>query len=227
MFVFPALISLGLWQLDRADEKRLIEDNVNAAGVKSPLDLNEEYKGDLKSEVYRQVIVEGRFDDSRQYLWDNKTHDGRPGFHVLTPLLIRDMNVAVMVNRGWVPMLGRRDVLPEVTVARGVKSIQGVIKDPSNAIQLAESVRTNVVRFPSIIQSFDTDVFSSELNVPVLPIMIELAKNNENGYVRNWKPYFGNIERHNGYALQWFLMALIVLFLYVKLNTKRSAAKQP
>ena len=221
------MISLGLWQLDRADEKRLIEDNVNAAAVKSPLDLNEEYKGDLKSEVYRQVIVEGRFDDSRQYLWDNKTHDGRPGFHVLTPLLIRDMNVAVMVNRGWVPMLGRRDVLPEVTVARGVKSIQGVIKDPSNAIQLAESVRTNVVRFPSIIQSFDTDVFSSELNVPVLPIMIELAKNNENGYVRNWKPYFGNIERHNGYALQWFLMALIVLFLYVKLNTKRSAAKQP
>jgi len=225
LVVFPVLIFLGLWQLDRADEKRLIETNVNAAVNKAPLLLNDSVGVDLKAEVYRPARIVGRYDTERQYLWDNKTHLGRAGYHVLTPFLIDgEQSKAVLVNRGWVPILGRRDQLPDITFderERTKTTISGIIKDPSNAIQLADRLDQKDADFPHVFQAFEPKVFASELGLDLLPIMVELATNEKYGYVRDWKPYFGKIEKHNGYALQWFLMALITLFLYIKLNTKQ------
>ena len=219
--VFPVLILLGLWQLDRAEEKRQIERNVNSATDKPALVINE-VKGDLRVEVYRKASISGKFDSERQFLWDNKTHQGKPGFHVLTPFMLDGQQAAIIVNRGWVPMLGRRDQLPDVGVEQGTVTISGIIKDPSNAIQLADKQDLSGTKYPHIVQAFEPDAFGTELGLTFLPVMIELAKDEEFGYIREWKPYFGKIDRHNGYALQWFLMALITLFLFVKLNTKRS-----
>ena len=212
---------LGLWQLDRAEEKRQIERNVNSATDKPALVINEA-SGDLKVEVYRKASITGKFDSERQFLWDNKTHQGKPGFHVLTPFMLDGQQAAIIVNRGWVPMLGRRDQLPDVGVEQVTVTISGIIKDPSNAIQLADKQDLSGTKYPHIVQAFEPDAFGTELGLTFLPVMIELAKDDEYGYVREWKPYFGKIDRHNGYALQWFLMALITLFLFVKLNTKRS-----
>jgi surfeit locus 1 family protein len=219
--VFPVLVSLGFWQLDRAEEKRQIENEVNLA-IKKPALVINQVSGDLKSEVYRRATVTGKFDSEHQFLWDNKTHQGRPGFHVLTPLLVDGQQIAVIVNRGWVPMLGRRDQLPDVGVEQGNITISGVIKNPSNTIQLADRQDFSGTQYPHIVQAFEPAAFGTELGLTFLPIMIELGKDEKYGYLRDWKPYFGKIDRHNGYALQWFLMALITLFLFVKLNTKRA-----
>ena len=222
LVVFPVLIYLGFWQLDRADEKRQIERNVNSASEKTKLVLNESSNIDLIAEIYRPAVMKGRFDNDRQYLWDNKTYKGRPGYHVLTPFLLEDNNSAVMVNRGWVPLLASRDQLPEITVSTKDITISGVIKNPSNTIQLAGRLDQMGADYPHVFQAFEPDVFASELGLKLLPVMIELATDENYGYVREWKPYFGKIEKHNGYALQWFLMALITFFLYFKLNTKRA-----
>ncbi len=219
--VFPTLISLGFWQLDRAEEKRQIETNVNAATYKTPLSLNNSISEDLIAEVYRPATMEGRFDNKRQYLWDNKTHQGRPGYHVLTPFILEGTDTGVMVNRGWVQMLGRRDLVPDTSVEAERITISGVIKNPSNTIQLADRLDQKGADYPHVFQAFEPDVFASELGLEILPVMIELSPDEKYGYVREWKPYFGKIEKHNGYALQWFLMALITLFLFFKLNTKR------
>lgn len=122
-------------------------------------------------------------------------------------------------------MLGRRDQLPNIMLEdAGQKdiTITGIIKDPSNTIQLADRLDQKGTDFPHVFQAFEPDVFASELALNLLPVMIELAPDDKYGYVRDWKPYFGKIEKHNGYALQWFLMASIALFLYIKLNTKRT-----
>lgn len=208
--------------MDRADEKREIEKGVNAATDKPALQLNNAGKRNLKLEVYRKVVAKGRFDSKRQYLWDNKTHQGRPGYQVLTPFVLENSNTAVIVNRGWVPMLGRRDQMPDIAVESDVQTISGVIKNPSNTIQLAERIDQTGLIFPHVVQAFEPDVFELELELSLLPIMIELDKSEGDGYVRDWQPFFGKIEKHNGYALQWFLMAMIVLFLYFKLNLKRT-----
>ena len=62
---------------------------------------------------------------------------------------------------------------------------------------------------------------AKELNVELLPIFIELDKNDKTGFIRDWQPYYGSIDKHNAYALQWFAMAAILLFLFIKLNTKK------
>jgi surfeit locus 1 family protein len=221
LVVFPVLLMLGNWQLNRADEKRGIEQGVAEAVAKPPLLVNESNLDALKDEIYRPAKLKGRFDNSRQYLWDNKTNKGRSGYQVLTPFLLDGLEQVVIVNRGWIPILGRRDEFQDITVAEDVTSIEGVIKTPSNAIQLAERVEQDKITYPSVIQAFEPSVIAAQLEVAILPIMIELSPEAKQGYVREWQPYFGKIGKHMGYAVQWFIMAFIALFLYIKLNTKR------
>ncbi|PWQ98942.1 SURF1 family protein [Leucothrix arctica] len=221
LVVFPVLIMLGNWQLNRADEKRGIEQGVVNAIAKPPLLINESDLSTLKDEVYRPARLVGRFDNGRQYLWDNKTNKGRSGYQVLTPFFLDGLQQVVMINRGWIPILGRRDEFQDIAVTEAVASIDGVIKTPSNAIQLAERIEEDEINYPSVIQAFEPSVFATQLGVEILPIMIELSPESPQGYVREWQPYFGKIGKHMGYAMQWFIMAFIAFFLYIKLNTKR------
>jgi len=48
-----------------------------------------------------------------------------------------------------------------------------------------------------------------------------LSPESENGFVRKWEPYTGSIERHIGYAIQWFLMALVLSIIGVLLALKQ------
>jgi len=217
----PILCSLGVWQLSRADEKRDIEQVVHAAMNKPALVLQHATPVSVRQEVYRLAVMSGRYDSTRQYLWDNKTHQGRPGFQVLTPFVLDETNQVVIVNRGWIPLLGRRDQFPDISVEPYLRKVRGVIKAPSNALRLSKQSDGQSQAYPRILQAFESQVIASELGQPVLPIMIELDSDEPSGYLRDWKPYYGNIGKHIGYAVQWFLMALIVAFLYVKLNLKR------
>lgn len=221
LIVCPVLISLGLWQLDRAEEKREIERQVSVAMSRAPLNINLAAFDTLPAEVYRPAVLQGRFDNDRQYLWDNKTSHGKSGYQVLTPFLLEGSDRIVMVNRGWIPILGRRDQFSDITVASNPLSIVGVIKQPSNAIQLATSESARAEAYPHLVQAFEPSVIASELKRPVAPVLVELDVEDKHGFVRDWQPYYGKIGKHVGYAVQWFLMALIVVFLYIKLNLKR------
>lgn len=221
LVLLPVLISLGMWQLNRAEEKRQIERNVKEATEKDPLLIQSFGSVDLLKEVYRHADAEGHYDARRQYLWDNKTSRGRPGYQVITPFVLEGSQQVLMVNRGWVPILGRRDQLPDIAVPAKNMQVSGVIKNPSNAIQLANPVDQKTQAYPHVIQAFEPAVMASELGTQVLPIILELSPEDGYGYVRDWQPYYGKIGKHLGYAAQWFLMALIVVFLYLKLNIKK------
>jgi len=221
LVLLPVLISLGLWQLDRAEEKRGIERSVQEAIEKDPLFINTAEASDLVNNVYRPAEMSGRYDSKRQYLWDNKTHQGRSGYQVLTPFRLEGSDMIVMVNRGWIPILGRRDQFADISVSEDLQRVTGVIKNPSNTIQLANRLDQKALKFPHVVQAYEPVVISSELELAVSPILFELAPDEGNGYVRDWQPYYGKIGKHLGYAAQWFIMALIAMFLYIKLNTKR------
>jgi len=67
-----------------------------------------------------------------------------------------------------------------------------------------------------LIQSIELDRLEKALNYKLLPVIIELKPTVENGFIREWQPYYGSIDKHNAYALQWFAMASILLFLFIK-----------
>ncbi len=228
LIVFIVLISLGFWQLDRAEEKRVIEHEVHQAQVQQALNLNaylkEKMPKSLLEKIYHNVEVAGYYDKQHQFLYDNRTYKGKPGYHVLTPLRLSDSKIAILINRGWIPYNGSRDNIPSIQVSNENRVVLGEIRNPSKAIVLSDTAPV-VTKFPVTIQNISISGLSKQLGYSLLPIVIELDKAEPLGFVREWQPYYGKIDKHIAYAIQWFLMAAILLFLYVKLNTKRAIPK--
>jgi len=238
LILFPVLISLGLWQLDRADEKREIDHGIQLAIAKIPLKLNEiklgtkETKEILLQEVYRPVTVSGKYDNNNQFLLDNRTHLGKPGYHVLTPFKFdstfqsdkQASSHAVLINRGWITYNGTRDNIPSIEVDDNDRKILGQIKQEADAIVLNDDDKKAVQNSnnPKLIQSIQIKELNKGLDYQLLPIIIELNKQDKDGFIREWQPYYGSIDKHNAYALQWFAMAAILLFLFIRLNTKKN-----
>ncbi|MEE9351863.1 MAG: SURF1 family protein [Thiotrichaceae bacterium] len=221
--LFPILIGLGMWQLERAEEKRGIEESVQQAQFKESLQLSTAKEGEILAEVYRPASALGRYDSQHQFLYDNRTHNGRPGYHVLTPFILKGGQKAVLVNRGWIPFNGRRDNIQPIDVINTELTLKGVIKSPSKSIVLKDE--EVVSGYPQTIQFIALGDMGSKLGYTFLPIVIELDKSANEGYVREWQPFYGSIAKHNGYAMQWFAMAVVLLILFLKLSTTKQNSK--
>jgi len=239
----PFLTSLGLWQLDRADQKREIDNGVMLAQAKEALDLNTYVntftgkdltnEANFSKEFYRSASLSGHYDNDHQYLLDNRTYKGQAGFHVLTPFLLDHTNKSILINRGWITYQGTRDNIPDISITKNTISIKGVMKKQGRAIVLNSTSNTDIngsgklkISYPKLIQSIQLSRLAKEVaqerNVELLPIIIELDKTDKTGFIRDWQPYYGSIDKHNAYALQWFAFAGILLFLFIKLNTKKT-----
>ncbi len=224
LIVFPLFIALGIWQLNRAGEKRQIDQGIHAAQKMAALNLNSKGKSSLTDLVYQKASLSGHYDQQHQFLLDNRTHRGKPGYHVLTPLLLSNQEkpTAVLVDRGWIPYSGTRDNIPNIQVDNKTRTLLGTIKKPAKSIVLGKNpIEASKPNYPLLIQSIALDKLAKMLDVSFLPVIIELDKNQKDGFVRDWQPYYGSVARHNAYALQWFAMAAILLFLYFKLNTTK------
>ena len=239
LICIPVLVSLGLWQLDRADEKRVIDQGVNDAIAKSALQLNNADLTKLESEIYRTAVITGRYDTKQQFLLDNRTHNGKPGYHVLSPFLFENNipnktnQYGVLINRGWIGYSGTRDQIADITIDNEVTKITGSIKKVPRSIVLkdkTDNISSSALVFKtenkqlaglSLIQSVQLDSLEQTLSYELLPVIIELDNTLNNGFVREWQPYYGSIDKHNAYALQWFAMASILLFLFIKLNIRK------
>ncbi len=239
LICIPVLVSLGLWQLDRADEKRAIDQGVNDAIAKPALNLNNANVNELKNEIYRTASITGQYDTKQQFLLDNRTHKGLPGYHVISPYMFEQSatnsspKVAVLINRGWIGYKGTRDNITDISIDKETLEITGSIKQIPNSIVLKEENETSLsptlvfkantkqLVGVNLIQSIQLDSLENKLNYKLLPVMIELDETVTNGFTREWQPYYGSIDKHNAYALQWFAMASILLFLFFKLNIRK------
>ena len=219
LIMIPILILLGLWQLNRADQKRHIDSGVTEAQIKSPLNLNTFNSNVFSNEVYRSASILGSFDSNKHYLLDNRTHKGRAGFHVFTPFLFNTNNgnkpKAVLVNRGWITYQGSRSNIPNIEATDNKIQIKGTIKNIGESIVLSDTTKQSL-SYPKIVQSISLDKLSKDLNYPLLPIVIELDKTEKTGFVREWQPYYGSVDKHIAYAVQWFSMAAVLFILFIK-----------
>ncbi len=215
------LVSLGFWQLDRAEQKKILLTQYGSEQKQTILQL----EAGLKSAVgleYKDAVVVGHYDSDHQLLLDNRTHAGQAGYQVLTPFLIRDSGVAVLVNRGWMPLGQSRDRLPDVTVHEDRQRISGRLKIPLQKVfMLGEEGPRQ--RWPWRIQKIHIGSLSAELGRPLLPVVLLLDAGQPDGYVRQWRPLVGfGPERNVGYAVQWFGLAAALLIIYLAVNTRRT-----
>ena len=211
------LISLGFWQLDRADEKRAIEgqiDSANSGDVK--LIDSAEF---LKDKEYYHVRLQGSYVGDKQFIYDNQIVDQISGYYVLTPLVLKGDSKAVLINRGFIPWNGRRDKLADIDIGEELTEVKVQISKPVKRMELEASELTG--DFPVLIQALDLDEMSAIASLDLGSVVGLLSPESENGFVRQWEPYTGSIERHIGYAIQWFLMAFVLAFIGIRLAIKQ------
>ena len=216
-------VTAGLWQLDRAVEKRDLEARFATGGAAGALQQLVA-SADAADFRYRTVRVRGRYDPDHQVLLDNISHGRQPGYQVLTPLATAAGTV--LVNRGWVPADGDRRILPDIGVDGEPREVVGRIEWlPRPGIELAavapppEAAWPRRLLFPTIAQA------SAQLRIPLRTYQLLLDPAAPDGYVRDWQPGGMGPEQHVAYAVQWFGLALTVIVIYLVLTIRNR--KQP
>ncbi|MCS6993922.1 MAG: SURF1 family protein [Anaerolineales bacterium] len=212
-------VRLGIWQLDRLEQRRAFNAHYLAMTALPPLDLNAVPREDLTRMEYRAVTVTGVFDFDHQVALRNRYYQNEYGYHLLTPLVMADGS-AVLVERGWIPAQGnaapadwrKYDQPGEQTISGIIRLGQtkpdvGGVPDP----ELAEG--QNRLDFWNIV---NLERISLQTPYPLLPVFIQPNPDDARGAPPY--PYQPEIEitegPHFGYALQWFTFASILFFGY-------------
>ena len=214
MVVF--LTWLGFWQLDRADEKRAIEKAIEVANT-GAVEIATSLDG-LEAKEYYHLRLNGHYLPEKQFIYDNQIVQQTSGYYVLTPFVIDNSNKAILINRGFMPWRGQRDKLADIEVLTNNIQIKIQISLPVKRMELGESeIGTE---FPILLQSLDLADMGSLSGLDFAPVLGLLSLESDHGFVREWKPYTGSIGKHIGYAMQWFLMALVLSGIGIRLGLK-------
>ncbi|HYE36187.1 SURF1 family protein [Methylocaldum sp.] len=225
IIVLPLFVSLGFWQLHRADEKKGMMELRLQRIQDEPLTLRAE-EPNLEDIRYRRVIVSGEYDVGHQFLLDNQIHRQSPGYHVLTPLRIAGTEAAVLVNRGWIPLGRTRAELPNLDIRQPIVQVTGIVERFPGVGWRLEGAEIPTAGWPAVVQVVDTARIGERLGYAVLPYQVLADETVAEGYTRVWKETRLDPGKNLGYALQWFLFALVALVLYVRHGVKSRPQRQ-
>lgn len=223
ILVLGLLLSLGFWQLERAQQKQDMLD-LQAERIKlDPVDVESIPMPDDKLR-YLPVTLSGQLDSEQQILIDNQIKQGRAGYFVLTPVKLNN-NKAVLLNRGWVPLGIDRNTLPDVKISSTEVSVMGRLDHfPSVGIEL-EGADVLSVGWPAVTQTIDLNKVADRLGYDVMPYQVLLNNDQADGYERNWVALQMGPEKHHGYAFQWFALAFTWVVIYFLLTIKKGVKK--
>ena len=211
------LTSLGFWQLDRANEKRAIEASIQKANTGIVELITDENR--LLEKEYYQVRLKGQYQSNKQFIYDNQIVDQVSGYYVLTPFKLEGQPSTIIINRGFIPWNGDREKLADVSIKKTKSEIKVQISKPIKRIELKSSEIGN--NFPVLIQAVDLVKMSELAGIDFSSMVGLLDASMDDGFVRKWEPYTGSIEKHIGYAIQWFLMALVLAIIGIRTGLKQ------
>lgn len=220
LVLVPLLAMLGFWQLDRAEQKRQMQRQF-AQGAASIIEL----RGELPAlPRYQRISVSGRFDATRQFLLDNMLYQGKPGFHVLSMLLVPGAERRLVVDRGWIPAADRS--VENAPQAPGGDFLLTGRLDllPRPGLKLEDEARGEDASWPRLVVFPDVAELAAQLPYDLYPLVLVLDENAAGGFRRGGSPVDFRPGRHIAYAVQWFALAatLVVIFVVVNLKKKRA-----
>ncbi len=221
LLFLPLLSGLGLWQLDRAGQKQRLQQHYDERLADPAVQITGA-PIEARAVQFRRVMARGQYETEREILLDNRVHQGRVGYHVLTPLRITGSDRRVLVNRGWVAQGRDRSDRPATPAPAGEVEVQGVAVLPSMpGLKLGSGFQESAA-WPTVWQRVELDAYAARAGTPVQPVIILLdADSPAGGFVRQWARLDAGIATHHGYALTWFSLAGVLLVIYIVLNTKR------
>ena len=204
--------TLGFWQWGRGVHREQEWAAFGQAAKAPPLAVTADRLEQLPR--HSRVRIEGRYDVQHQFLLDNITRDGKPGYGILTPFELEDGRV-VLVDRGWVAFKGYRDRLPDVSMAEGpARSLEGRLADlPVPGLASGRVTPAKSGDWPRVTAFPRSEDLAEALGKPVLkPILVVSGDDRPPGI----EP-----AKHFSYAIQWWSFAGLALVLFVLLNIEK------
>ncbi len=206
---------LGFWQLGRAAQKETMHAAMQAQARQAPLDAAALAQlANAANGLYRPVRVEGRWESAHTVYLDNRQMDGKVGFFVVTPLRLQSTGQVVLVQRGWAARnFEVRDQVPAVQTPPGLVWVEGQIAPPPSKLYEPGAPGTGLIR-----QNLDLERLRSESGLALADFTIRQSGPASDGLRREWPAVAVGVEKHYGYAFQWFALAALVLGLYLWFN---------
>ena len=222
---FCGFIVLGFWQIDRADQKNVLNSNYTDRQQEAIIVLDKNNVIDEKSSLlWRKVEFEGSFINKQNIILDNQIFNQIAGFNIITPFKIKGSDSLVLVNRGWHPNLKNREMLPIINEISGERILQGHIASfPVSGIKLGknniETLNSQIFRF----QRLDAAELNYFFSAKMMPYMIYLDPIIDKELYGNFKLPAPDSQKNYGYAFQWFAFAITLLIIFIRLSMKRKS----
>ena len=217
---------LGFWQLDRAAQKIALAQARQHSAAMPPLGdaALARNAGGVPLQLHRSVVLQGHWLPQYTVYLENRQMREQPGFYVVTPLQLGDGR-SVLVERGWIP----RDLMDRTRIVAppapaGPVQLRGRIAGRPGRLYEFAGAASGPIR-----QNLDIASFALETGLPLLPLSVVQQDGSgtpPDGLLRQWPQPDDGLQKHYGYAFQWFAMCALIIVLYVwfQLIASRRAA---
>lgn len=212
-------IFLGNWQSGRAEEKEALARQLETLKNEPPIAIGANPL-DATAVDLRQVAVRGVWVPEQMLFLDNKMLHGVVGYHVLMPLRIEGSSLHALVNRGWIAAKPRRADLPAVVTPGGLVEIQGMARIPTRRF-IELSAQTTEGR---VWQNVTLGRFHAWSGLDLQPVLVQQTSVADDALVREWERPDLGIDKHRGYALQWYALAALTAVLLAIFSFRRRHA---
>jgi surfeit locus 1 family protein len=218
-------IALGNWQERRAAYKSGLQAQLTQRAAEAPLVLGPALTAPADME-YRRVTVTGEFVRGWPLFLDNRPNAGRSGFYLVMPFKIAGSDTHVLVARGWLPRDPREyGRLPAIQTPVGKVTIEGRVKaSAGHVMQLGKAAS---LAPGAIVQNVEVAQFAQASGLRLQPFFVEQSGPQRPGdaLVRDWPAPALDIDKHRGYAFQWYALAAMAGLFFV-ITGFRSGRKQ-
>ncbi|MES2412408.1 MAG: SURF1 family protein [Pseudomonadota bacterium] len=212
VLVAALTFSLGQWQLRRAAQKEALQTAISSQSGHALADAQALLAvRPLEDAIHRPATLRGSWQGQYTVFLDNRPMSGKTGFVVVTPLALDGSTEVVLVQRGWVQRdFTDRNRLPDVPTPPGIVTVQGRIAPPPSKLYEFKGVEAGRIR-----QNIDLPAFAGETGLPLIAVSLLQTGASGEGLLRDWAAPNLGIEKHYGYAFQWFGLCALVVFLYL------------
>lgn len=218
------LARLGFWQLDRLEWRRGLNLEKEAALNADPIDLNQ-MSGPLDPEQLHNhlVSVTGRYEFDEQLLVETQLYEGQQGRYLLTPLRIDGTEMAILVNRGWIPSnetdFSTFDTTERVVLSGRLQRSQTLNRD-----------RESEVTADRRIYRIDVEAAAAVMPYPIMSMYLLPEGADVSGPDQLPRLVAADLTidegSHLSYAIQWFTFALMLAVIYVVLVYRQNGERK-
>ena len=221
LILFPMMTGLGYWQYQRSVEKQQMLSDIDALANLAPIFVQKRTQLE-NAKLYQSVYLEAKLLVDKLIYVENRPQNGQGAADVYLPAVFDDQ-VIILINLGWV-FLPDRNKLPEIKIPQDIR-LDVILDDfPQAGWKLGELVIPD--KWPALLARVEQDKLKQWFGMRVFGKIGRLKIPIDKKLHTDWNPSVMPPSKHQGYAFQWFAMAIALMVLYFTINMKNVAKNE-